>query len=305
MDTTNKVDLSQGQADSTHVRLSGLSERICRDGQPYKVAVLDDCEVRFKGFLWGPLAFTHPRLSVPGPVEAILKPRRLAGEVVADILHIRALEPIEVENGAWLLPRALCPVIAHLALDELVVFNNRLKHPQLKSFVTRVLLDPRIGTPLLTCKASMNHHHAERGGLLIHMMTGLEPVAAMARASGLNDEEVELTEVGFLLHDLGKLSTVGSGDRRPQIGRFIRHEGMTPVLLACHLEWLESTCPKAALALRYVLDFVSRPHAQRGYARFVGAEIVAMADQLNVAGVRDRGLQGMLGRSSMGGTGHG
>lgn len=279
-------------------RLSGLSERVCRDGRPYKLAILDDHTGRLKAFMWEPFAFTHPRLVVPGPVEVLLRPRVLNGEPMADILHIRALDPIEVESGARLLPRALCPEIALGALDCLVAFHDRLKHLQLRGFINRVLLDPRIGTALLSCRASLNHHHRQRGGLLIHMMSGLEPVAAMARAACLKGEEVELTEVGFLLHDLGKLSTVSSGEQRPELGHLVRHESMTPILLAPHLEWLESTCPKAALTLRYILDFVAKPHSMRGYAKFVGAEIITMADQLNVAGVRDRGLSGLLRNSA-------
>ncbi|MGC8473939.1 MAG: TatD family hydrolase, partial [Candidatus Dormibacteria bacterium] len=47
----------------------------------------------------------------------------------------------------------------------------------LSGFLRSVLLDPAIGLPFLRCRASVSHHHADVGGLLMHSTEMLDLAA--------------------------------------------------------------------------------------------------------------------------------
>jgi hypothetical protein len=81
---------------------------------------------------------------------------------------------------------------------------------------------------------------------------------------------------------------------RPIHCKLVRHETQSNRLLEPHLEWLRARDPRAAAALDYIFDFLAQPAAARGYARFVGAELIVYADHLSTAFANHRRLSDLL-----------
>jgi hypothetical protein len=171
---------------------------------------------------------------------------------------------------------------------------DSLSSPNLRRFLNRVLLDGRIGRPLLTCRASQTHHHADPGGLLVHSVEVMESCTTSLACSKMSALELDITRIAALLHDIGKVRTVGSGRVRPVHCKLVRHETQTNRLLEPHLEWLRTRDPSAAAGLDYIFDFLAQPAGSRAYARFVGAELVADADHQSTAFANRRRLCDLL-----------
>lgn len=232
-------------------------------------------------------------LITPAPVRARLSVRRIDGEVEADLLAIRTLEDHEVENAAALLPLEDCPAGAHKALADLVGLTNSLECPHLRGFFNRVLLDERVSSRFLTCRASEKHHHAQPGGLLIHSMDVCW-IATRMIWDCVPDEELEIIQVAAVLHDLGKLRSVGTDRVRPVSPKFVRHETQTNRMLEYHLEWLKLRAPGTGACLEYIFDFLGRSWEDRGYGKFIGADVVVYADHVSTGLDLGRSLDDLL-----------
>jgi hypothetical protein len=191
-----------------------------------------------------------------------------------------------------LLPRQHCAKEVQVALDRLAELERALPCP-LQGFLRQVLLDPLIFPDLLTCRASVSHHHAFPGGLLVHS-TGLLDMAAELTQRSVPDcpWSPHLAQLGFLLHDLGKIRSVGQ-TRRPPHPFAMRHELVTIELLAPHLNWLERQDMLLAAGMRSLLDYVAEPHPRRRPAPLVAAEVVVMLDQLSAGTHNERDLESL------------
>lgn len=190
-----------------------------------------------------------------------------------------------------------CPQQALPALNALYTFLGDLRPAALQDFVYRVLYATEIGADFVRCRASREHHHQEPGGLLIHSVEGLPVIETLARWAQLDEPSIGLCQVGYLFHDIGKVWTIGVDGAQFPGARFLRHESQTAVLLQPYLERLARSWPDGAAVLRYIWDFLAIPASTRGYAKFVGAEIVAWTDQLSVATERGRSITSLLGGS--------
>jgi len=232
-------------------------------------------------------------IQTPAPVQAVFRTRELDGCIIGDRLLLYVVGEPDIANATRLLPVSSCPECARPALRALIEWTDSITSPILLRFLNRVLLDPRIGQPLLGCRASQHDHHSEQGGLLVHSMEVLEISASMARQR-LSKLELEIVEVAALLHDIGKLRAVGSDRVRPVHCKLVRHETQSNRLLEPHLEWLRALDPDIAAILDYTFDFLSQPCATRGYARFVGPEIICYADRLSAALAKPRRMVDLL-----------
>ena len=221
---------------------------------------LHDGSGQVTGFIWP----EHRRnANIPALPSAV----RLQAEVRMfkdrPQLHVHCLQvatPDMIESASALLPIAHCPQVAQPALAELVDLEASLYAP-LDEFLRRVLLDPAIGLPLLTCRASVNHHHAFQGGLLVHTMECVSLTAtAIARFLPEDPQSVAIGSLCQLFHDLGKLCSVGDC-RRPRHPFAMRHEVYTVRLLDPHLRWLAPVSPELNAAFEYVLDCGSQAGA--------------------------------------------
>lgn len=210
------------------------------------------------------------------------------------VRHWGEPDPDALRDVAYRLPLLRCPDVAQGALRRLGDFEHSLPEP-LAGFLRRVLLDPEVGVPLLRCRASVSHHHSYVGGLLVHCTAQLS-LAHEAAKGALPHEPLSwsLAELGYFLHDLGKLRSVGERTR-PAYGLVSHHETITLLMLAPHLQWLATQSPELAAALTYVLEYVATPARARGPAKYLPAEIVVSLDQWSAAPHNGRGLIGLLG----------
>ena len=122
-----------------------------------------------------------------------------------DLAHLPALQT---------LPRTSCSKPE--ALDQLIAAVRSLESTSLQVFIKRVLERRDRLEVFLKAPASMNYHHNDPGGLLVHSLEVAQNVLGMIR---INEPEMprRLQEVGFvagLLHDIGKLTpTIRKADQ--------------------------------------------------------------------------------------------
>lgn len=229
------------------------------------------------------------------PVTATGKVRQYNRQTQVHAHQVAAVDPDSQVSASALLPYT--PSFdAQPAHDRLIAFEEGLPEP-LRGFLRRVLLDPRIGLPLLTCRASNSHHHSIMGGLLIHS-TAMLDVAAQVAAAALPRDPLgaPMAQLGFFLHDLGKLRSVGDATR-PSDPFVLRHETMTLDLLFPHLAWLDTQDREISLGLRYILEYVATPAASRPRAaKYLVAEIVTFLDHCSAASFQYRDLAALLHR---------
>lgn len=272
----------KGQTESGLYLLTGVEERISKLKVAYLHVVLEDAGGRMTGSIW-PEHRHHTEL--PGLHSVV----SVAGSVVpisnGTHLNVERLAPVSVEDVSYatdLLPRHRCPQKALPSFDALAAFERTLPSP-LDGFLKRVLLDPGIGLPFLRCRASVAHHHAFEGGLLAHSTQMLDTAAVLARQVLPDDPTAPaMAQLGLLLHDVGKLRTVGE-TRRPQGALVVPHEFVTIELLSPHLRWLERQNFELVLGLRHLLSYLATPKKARPFAKYAVAEIIERLDELSAA----------------------
>lgn len=291
------LDQHLGAVITGQYTLTRVESRATQLGDRFKAIHLADCSGSLHAYAWENTGILDriPR-QIPATIQADLYVRRFHDDIIANLKAIHLLEPHEVENAATLLPAETCPVIARPALAKLADFVGALEPAVLRAFLNRVLLDPRVSDSLTTCKGSQTHHHRQVGGLLVHSIEVMEIAGNMA-GSQLNPVERAITQVAALLHDLGKLRTVGSGVVRPVHYLVTSHEAQTGRILDPHLEWLRARAPDIATGLDYTLDFLARPAAVRGQARFLAPDLIHAADQMSAALDNHRRLDDLLTRT--------
>lgn len=287
----------QGSRVDGHYTLSDVAARVTQSGDPYKQLTLVDCSGSLRVYVWenSGLLDQVPS-STPFAIQAALLVRRLHEETIANLLAIHALEVHEVTNAAALQSWEACPVGTRPALATLVGFAQHLQPDILRTFLNRVLLDPRIASGLTTCKGSQQHHHHEPGGLLAHSVEVMEIVGDMTRAR-LSPLETAIAQVAALFHDLGKLRTIGSGSVRPVHYLLASHESQTSRLLDPHLEWLRARAPEIAAGLEYTLSYLAQPRSSRGHAHFLAGELISAADRMSAALRNHRRLDDLLAKT--------
>lgn len=255
-----------------------IDERQVLDGNvPHVQVRLADATGSVAGFIWP----DHPLQVVLPAVGGAVQVNALVGEFNGKPqLKVRGLSPLSWEDVA-VATDLLLGVQKPLA-DALRALETSLP-ATLRKFLARILLDPEIAPAFVSCRASGRYHHSERGGLLQHSVENLDLVARMIGSTIPGDRlSVGIGQLGYLLHDIGKIRTVGAV-QRPPLSWAVRHETHNLLLLAPHLEWLRSADSDAYAALVYVLEYVAMPAKARERARYFPAEAVVMADQCSAA----------------------
>lgn len=261
------------------------------DGARYARLVLDDARGVVIGLLWPEWLHQLGDVQLPGPVFVT---GRFRGEGDNRCLHVEKLRPVggeALETGSGLLPRRLCPAGALPWLDALLAFERGLTGP-LRGFLGDVMRDPRIGIPFMRCKASQNHHHAWPGGLIAHSMEMLPLVPPLVAATmPFEQDAVPLAQIGLLLHDVGKVLTVGESVRPKGVEAFgPSHEVVGRQLMLPHLAKLRAVAPEQASVLDCLFAYLAADPKQRGYPESLIVDIVRQLDQLSTAMALGRGL---------------
>jgi 3'-5' exoribonuclease len=146
----------------------------------------------------------------------------------------------------------------------------------LKKFVIQILNDEGIAKDFSESPASLNHHHAFFGGLLVHSVDVAWQVFNQHR---IPDQERYLGVVAGLFHDLGKIKTLSPDMKRSQLGVLVDHEQLTLEVLSPHLRWLDSQDPKLSVALRNLLCW--KPRGFDRIPKFEVYEVIKMADRVS------------------------
>lgn len=285
-----------GEAGTGTYLLTGYGEHTGTSGQTYLKLILEDADGRATGFAW-PEARANVTCSVtPAPVLVSGTVQQFQGHAQIKVHSLAPVGSDQLSSATALLPRNRCPEAALPAFDQLTRLEQALPDP-LAGFLRRVLLDPAIGIPFLRCRASVAHHHSVVGGLLVHSTEMLDLAFEMTRRILPKDEwSPYLAQLGYLLHDLGKLKTVGEL-RRPRYALVVRHEFVLLEMLAPHFAWLEQRNGELAVALRYLFSYLATPAAARKVPEHAAAEVVEKLDQLSAATHNERDLAHLLQRN--------
>jgi 3'-5' exoribonuclease len=265
--------------------LTGSEECEKRNGGRYLRLSLEDATGKVAGIAWTESLPCLDRPPTPAPVRVKGAVLSFNGQTQIHVESLVALGTREVPSASALLPLNWCPARARHALPLLAAMERALTDP-LDGFLRQVLLDPLILRGFLTCRGSGRHHHAYPGGLLVHSTAMLDLADVIARRIVPDDPwSPQLAQLGYLLHDLGKLRSVGE-TTRPAYPFATSHEHFTIELLAPHLRWLELRDVDLAAALRHILGYIATPASARRQPELPAAEIVVMLDQLS-AGSRE------------------
>lgn len=220
-------------------------------------------------------------LRLPIPVSVELQRWDLPESRSFSVIKVDRIADRDRVPGLELLPESVVPTEALLAFRKLVRFTAQLQNPHLKRLVSDVLADPNVSIPFCTLPASESgYHHGYAGGLLVHSTDMLESIAGLLKPiCGAKQDDVEITQIGYLFHDLGKVRTMVSS-ATPEV-RAIRHERHTIRILRAHVNRLADPDPRSALRLKEIFDRCATPPRDRKHGGFVGAQLVTFLDGIS------------------------
>ncbi len=225
----NTASLNQyiGRDICLQCRLSRQESLVSQNGNPYFRLHFIDSYGKSYGLVWPNNAlYEHLRcldLQQLPPIEIAGRVAQLNHYIYIKIANLSLMTDQHVVNGAQVLPKMLVPFLAHEAHAWLVNFISTLSSDALRIFLTSMLLDPNIGLNYFRARASVNNHHNYQGGLLSHSVEMARLIAGMGQELDLSLLEIELSQVGALLHDLGKILVVGEKNPRPLPWKLFRH----------------------------------------------------------------------------------
>lgn len=187
----------------------------------------------------------------------------------------------------------MIPVQAHEAYEQLRAFMRPLKGSSLGYFMAGVFADTYIAPAFFQCRASADHHHNFPGGLLVHSVQVANLVQSQALCLKLSQEECQLGIVGALLHDLGKVETVGNANPRPRHPGLFKHEIITIKLLARHLQRLSQHDPKLGWTLEHMFQRMV-PCTYEKYEQLILTTLISNADHASAAASNKKGINDFL-----------
>ena len=160
---------------------------------------------------------------------------------------------------------------------KLVTFVEMIENPDLRQFITDVLLQSHVTLPYLRNPASSNHHHSFQGGLLRHSIEVVE----LALEQSLCCIEKDIIIVVALLHDIGKVMTLSENMRLTDLGNHVEHDDLTLEICSDALVGLSKKDTQLASILRHCWTCAS-PNARYGYQpKYRAAKIVMEADGIS------------------------
>lgn len=176
-----------------------------------------------------------------------------------------------------------------LGLFQLMELVESIQAMPLRLFMRQVLEDAALMTSFVSIPASRRHHHSFPGGLLAHSLECAYFTKLNVNALfNLSENEREVATVAALLHDIGKVKTLGL-ETHTSIGRFLDHEDFTLSLLSEPLKQLQNHWPSGAEVLQYLLVWKEN----RGHCRFVSGNAIKMADRMSTsASINHMGFTG-------------
>ncbi len=152
---------------------------------------------------------------------------------------------------------------------------RELQPRALVEFLCQVFRDPRIGPAFVLAPASLSHHHAFSGGLLVHSAETAWAVYRWSEGAPLRG----LATAAAMLHDIGKIRTLAGNLTRTSLGQAVRHEDLTLEVLAEHLRWLDGAWAQGSIILRHLLT--ANPRLPAPSPAYTALELVRTADRIS------------------------
>lgn len=242
-----------GQVFEQQMRITGLRETVLEkqfeehwEGEPYTLLKLGHYLGSIEAILW-PSAELPYDLAVGLIVEVkgVIVVRD--GYPALRLASLSVLDPSEISPRA-LFPREHCPLTNWGALQTLVESWDALRSAPLRRFMAEVFLCSQRCIKFMNCPASINFHHANRGGLFAHVAEMNATYNAIVRQDAPASEQ-DIVFVLNVLHDLGKVETY-EGRRFSERSRYQSHEMIGLELLAGPLAGLAKRDPNAANEIR-------------------------------------------------------
>jgi len=125
-----------------------------------------------------------------------------------------------------------------------------IEHDGLRHLLINTFGQEYLALPFIQVPASLRYHHNFQGGLLVH---SLECATIIQELSIFSQQDREIGIAAALLHDLGKIKTIGINCSRPELGKAIDHEAITLELCASTLAQLDREHPQLGIDLRHIL----------------------------------------------------
>ena len=185
-------------------------------------------------------------------------------------------------NGLW---QVKCTSITSLNRESKKISQAKVRlralltwipDSPLRQFLIRVISDKNIFDSFFTVPASINHHHAFSGGLLVHSVDAAWYI--------FNNQQIPPNERYFgaviaLFHDIGKIKTYSNNKTTTELGSLVNHELLSLEILAPHLSWLDDIDAQLAIAIRYALTW--KKESYDPIPKLDVIEIVKMSDRVS------------------------
>lgn len=225
-------------------RISNCLSLIARTGKRYHRFIIEDSTGAMTGYAWSPeqVGFgdsSHYHLSG--------RSRYYNGSYVADISFAEPTTPA-AEQAIATLPFSQCPKSESLTALTRMILD--IEHTGLRDLLCHTFGQEQIALPFMQAPASLNYHHNYPGGLLEH---SIQCARIIQDLSIFSQQDRELGIAAALLHDLGKIKTIGVDFSRPELGKAIDHEAITLELCSTALARLDRHHPKLGIDLRHIL----------------------------------------------------
>ncbi|MFQ5518569.1 MAG: HD domain-containing protein, partial [Mariprofundus sp.] len=198
-------------------RISSCRTLIAQTGKRYQRLSMEDSTGCMTAYSWSPEQSNfddNSHFHISG------RSRYYNGAYVADIATISATFPCPEELMATL-PFSQCPRPESLAEVARMILD--IEHKGLRGLLCHTFSQEHIALPFMQVPASLNYHHNHPGGLLEH---SLECAHIIRDLSIFSQHERELGITAALLHDLGKIKTIGADFSRPELSKAIDHEAI-------------------------------------------------------------------------------
>lgn len=225
-------------------RVSNKRSLLARTGKHYQRLIIEDSTGFMTAYAW---SLEQVDFDDASHFHLTGRSRYYNGSYVADISSAEPITP-DPEQLIATLPYSQCPKPELLA--ELTFLILEMEHDGLCKLLCHTFGQEHIALPFMQVPASLRYHHNFQGGLLEH---SLECARIIRDLSIFSQQNRELGITAALLHDLGKIKTIGANFSRPEIGKAIDHEAISLELCALGLASLDKDYPKLGIDLRHIL----------------------------------------------------
>lgn len=225
-------------------RVSNKRSLLARTGKHYQRLIIEDSTGFMTAYAW---SLEQVDFDDASHFHLTGRSRYHNGLYVVDIISAELITP-DAEQAIVTLPYSQCPKSESLA--ELVHLILGIEHIGLRELLCHTFSQEHVTLPFIQVPASLNYHHNYPGGLLQH---SIECARIIQDLSIFSQQDRELGIAAALLHDLGKIKTIGVDFSRPELGKAIDHEAITLELCSAALARLDMDYPTLGIDLRHIL----------------------------------------------------